>query len=145
MISHENATFINIKIQSLNSKLIHPPQNLVDLIWKDKPKKPQAMVYIYSTKFAGLLLFRIFRLPTDVILVVWTGESAVSKVERLREWIRQQPASIPSYSKQQEPLASQMHVGTLVTSLSCIGKCQNLCFPFFTIKNLSLLAEPARV
>ena len=81
------------------------------------------MVYIHSTEFAGSLLFRIFRLPTDVIFVVWTGKSAVSKLKRLREWIRQQLASIPSYSKQQEPPASHVHVTTLVMSLSCIGRC----------------------
>lgn len=145
MISHENATFINIKIQSFKSKLICPPQNLVDRIWREKPEKPHGMVYIYSTEFAGSFLFRIFRLPTDVILVVWTGESAVSKLEKLKEWVRQQPDSIPSYSMQQKPLGSQMHVATLLTSLSYIGRCQNSCFPSFTINNLSLFAEPARV
>jgi len=65
--------------------------------------------------------FEYLPLPTDVILV--TGESADSKLERLKEWIRQQPASIHSYSKQQEALASRVHVATLVTSLSCIGRC----------------------
>ena len=122
MISHENATFINT-IKSLKSKLIYPPQNLVDRIWVERPEKPHTMVYIHSTEFAGSLLFRIFRLPTDVIFVVWTGESAVSKLKRLREWIRQQLASIPSYSKQQEPPTSHVHVATLVTSLSCISRC----------------------
>lgn len=123
VISHENATFINSKIRSLASKLIYPPQNLVDCIWDEKPKTSFEMVYIYPMEFAGspLFLFRIFRLPTDAILA--TGESADSKLERLKEWIRQQSASIPSCSKQQEPLASQVHVGTLVTSLPCIGKC----------------------
>ena len=54
MISHEKATLINSKIQSLESKLIYPPQNLIDLIWAEKPEKPHAMVYIQSTEFAGL-------------------------------------------------------------------------------------------
>ena len=118
VISHENATFINSKIGSLTSKLIYPEQNLVDCIWNEKPKTSFEMVYIYPMEFAGspLFLFRIFRLPTDVILA--TGESARSKLQRLMGWIRRQPASIHSYSKQ----ASEA-VGTLVTSLPCIGKC----------------------
>ena len=53
MISHEKATLINAKIQGLESKLIYPPQNLVDLIWAEKPEKPNAMLYVHSTEFAG--------------------------------------------------------------------------------------------
>jgi len=62
MISHENGTFIGIKIKSLESKLIYPPQNLVDLIWDERPDNSLAMVYIYSTGFAGspFFLLRIF-------------------------------------------------------------------------------------
>jgi Xaa-Pro aminopeptidase len=35
MISHEKATLINFKINThaIDSKLVYPPQNLVDLIW----------------------------------------------------------------------------------------------------------------
>ena len=32
MISHEKATLINSKLSSLDSKLVYPPQNLVDLV-----------------------------------------------------------------------------------------------------------------
>ena len=53
MISHEKATLINTKINPKDSKLIYPPQNLVDLIWVDKPPKSLEMVYIQSTEFAG--------------------------------------------------------------------------------------------
>jgi len=105
MISHEKATLINTKITSRDSKLIYPPQNLVDLIWKEKPTKSLEKVYIQSTEF--------------------TGRDATYKLAKLRDWIKQQPASVPSYSKQ-EPNASQMHVATLVTSLSCIAYILNL-------------------
>ncbi|KDR67798.1 hypothetical protein GALMADRAFT_257642 [Galerina marginata CBS 339.88] len=105
MISHEKATLINSKINSKDSKLIYPPQNLVDLIWVEKPTKSLAKIYIQSTEFAG--------------------RDATYKLEKLRDWIRQQAPSIPSYSKQ-EPTPAQMHVATLVTSLSCIAYTLNL-------------------
>lgn len=102
MISHEKATLINQKINAptIDSKLVYPPQNLVDLIWEDKPARPLEPIYIHPTDF--------------------TGMDARTKLSKVREWIKQQPASVPSYSRQ-EPTPSQMHVSTLVTSLNCIG------------------------
>ena len=55
MISHEKATLLNSKLGAIQSKLVYPPQNLVDLIWKAKPVKPDAAIYIQSTEFAGVL------------------------------------------------------------------------------------------
>lgn len=52
MVSHEKATLLNSKIGS-NSKLIFPPQNLVDLVWKNKPQKPKEKVYKQPIEFAG--------------------------------------------------------------------------------------------
>ena len=60
MISHEKATLLNSKLGSIESKLVYPPQNLVDLIWKAKPVKPDAAIYIQSTEFAGVFLFMVF-------------------------------------------------------------------------------------
>ena len=62
MISHEKATLLNSKLGSIESKLVYPPQNLVDLIWKAKPVKPDAAIYIQSTEFAGVfkLIHSIF-------------------------------------------------------------------------------------
>ncbi|KAF9557488.1 Creatinase/aminopeptidase [Agrocybe pediades] len=105
MISHEKATLLNTKIASKDSKLVYPPQNLVDLIWLDKPTKSLEMVYIQSTEFSG--------------------RDAMSKLAKVREWIKQQPPSVPSYSKA-EPTPAQTHVATLVTSLSCIAYVLNL-------------------
>ncbi|KAF9455250.1 Creatinase/Prolidase N-terminal domain-containing protein, partial [Collybia nuda] len=105
MISHEKATLINSKIQSLDSKLIYPPQNLVDLVWKDKPAKSKAPIYIQPYEF--------------------TGMEATEKMRKLREWIHQQPASIPTYSKAPAKL-SDMQVGTLITALPSIAYLLNL-------------------
>lgn len=56
MISHEKATLINSKIGPSNSKLIYPPQNLVDLIWKDKPPKPKAPIFLQPIEFTGTFI-----------------------------------------------------------------------------------------
>ncbi|KAJ7762525.1 peptidase M24, structural domain-containing protein [Mycena metata] len=89
MISHAQATLLTSKLGPRDSKMIYPPQNLVDLAWKDKAPKSREPVYKQGVEF--------------------TGEDAASKLHRVRGWIHQQPPS------------SQMHVGTLITSLSAIG------------------------
>ncbi|KAJ6616675.1 peptidase M24, structural domain-containing protein [Mycena sp. CBHHK59/15] len=105
MISHEKATLINSKLSPLDSKLIYPPQNLVDLAWKDKAPKSKEPVYRQPIEF--------------------TGQEASSKLSRLRDWISQQPPSVPSYSRT-PPTEAQMHVATLVSSLSSIAYLLNL-------------------
>ncbi|KAJ7743490.1 peptidase M24, structural domain-containing protein [Mycena maculata] len=100
MISCENATRLAAKLGPLDSRLIHPPQNLVDLAWSDKPSKSRE---------------RIYRLPIEL-----TGEEAASKLHRLRQWISVQPPSAGNFS------VPEMHEGTLITSLSAIAYLLNL-------------------
>ena len=122
MISHEKATLINSKLSTLNSKLIYPPQNLVDLVWKDKPSKPKAPIFIQPIEFTGMLspsLSCDTRFVSD--LVQLPGMDASVKLGKLRDWIRSQPPSVPSYSRS-PPTLAQMQSGTLITSLSCIGR-----------------------
>lgn len=71
MISHEKATLINSKINAKDSKLIYPPQNLVDLIWVEKPTKSLEMVYIQSTEFAGTGSISIH----SIFLLIWRDRS----------------------------------------------------------------------
>jgi len=99
MISHEKALLINSKIASKTSKLVYPPQNLVDLIWTDKPTKSLEKVYIQGIEF--------------------TGKDAGSKLSKLREWIRLQPPEKSYPTKVPGPM--DIPTSTLVTSLSCIG------------------------
>lgn len=105
MISHEKATLLNTKLSPLDSKLIYPPQNLVDLAWKDKVPKSREPVYRQPIEF--------------------TGQEASTKLSRLRDWIAAQPPSVPAYSKL-PPTEAQVHVATLVTSLSSIAYLLNL-------------------
>ena len=123
MISHEKATLLNSKLGAIQSKLVYPPQNLVDLIWKAKPVKPDAAIYIQSTEFAGVFLvsfclrFCVFFKMKNTIL----GRTAEHKLAKLREWIQQQPSSAPSYLKETTPNRQYLQTATLVTSLTCIG------------------------
>ena len=113
MMSHEKATLINSKLTALESKLVYPPQNLVDLIWKAKPVKPDAAIYIQSVEFAGAFLLLHF--------FFGIAQSGNFRQGKLREWIKQQPSSAPSYLKAQDPGRQYVQVATLVTSLACIG------------------------
>lgn len=101
MLSYEKAILLNSKIASRNTKMVYPVQNLIDLVWKDKPPKSTEPVFKQPMEFAG--------------------EHATSKIKKIREWIRSQPPDIPSYSKASEPKPSQIHVGTLIASLPAIG------------------------
>ncbi|KAJ7162266.1 Creatinase aminopeptidase [Mycena filopes] len=105
MISHAQATLLTSKLSALDSKMIYPPQNLVDLAWKDKAPKSREPVYRQGVEF--------------------TGQEASLKLRKVRKWIEDQPPSVPAYSKA-PPTESQMHVGTLITSLSGIAYLLNL-------------------
>lgn len=50
-----------------------------------------------------------------------TGKDASKKLAEVREWIAQQPPSVPSYSRS-PPRSDQIPVGTLVTALPSIGE-----------------------
>ncbi|KNZ76560.1 hypothetical protein J132_09419 [Termitomyces sp. J132] len=107
MLAYEKATLVYNEIQRFsNSRFVYPPQNLVDLIWKDKPPKSKAPIFIQPIEFSGV--------------------SAATKLNKLREWIRKYPPSIPSYSKRDTPNSKEVQEGTLITSLSCIAYLLNL-------------------
>lgn len=100
MLSYEKASQFNSQLAAKSSKLVYPPQNFVDLIWKDKPPKSKEPIFQQPIEF--------------------TGREASDKLAELRSWIRKQPPATLSYSKAPATPA-QMHVATLITSLSSIG------------------------
>jgi len=105
MISHDKAASLNSQLKNKSSRLIYPPQNYIDLAWKEKPQRSKEPVFIQSLEF--------------------TGREASTKIAEVRAWIRAQPASVPSYSKA-SPTPAQIHIGTLITSLSSIAWLLNL-------------------
>lgn len=101
MVSHHTATALNQALIGKNSKLVYPPQNLVDLIWDGKPSRSREPIFVQPHRF--------------------TGMEASAKLAELRAWISRQPPSVPTYSKS-EPKPSQMQVATLISSLPNIGE-----------------------
>ncbi|KAG6819956.1 hypothetical protein H0H93_007095, partial [Arthromyces matolae] len=59
------------------------------------------------------------------LTIIPAGVSAATKLVKVREWIKNEPPSIPSYSKA-PATPEQMQDGTLITSLSCIAYLLNL-------------------
>ncbi|XP_006457207.1 hypothetical protein AGABI2DRAFT_212532 [Agaricus bisporus var. bisporus H97] len=106
MISHEKASAINSKLTHLDSRFVFPAMNLVDLVWKEKPAKSKGSVYVQSIEY--------------------TGKDATYKLYKIREWIKAQPPSIPSFSKATEPTPQQIQAGMLVSNLACIAWTLNL-------------------
>jgi hypothetical protein len=74
MISHERATKLYKGLYDRGSKLAHPRQNLVDLIWEDRPKRPRDPVYVQPVEF--------------------TGRDIKEKLSDIRRWIRKQNAAL---------------------------------------------------
>ncbi|TBU37642.1 hypothetical protein BD309DRAFT_994978 [Dichomitus squalens] len=70
LISYETATALNSALKPKNSKLHYPPQNLVDLVWREKPPRSKELIHCPASGLA-----------------------------RLREWVRRQRPTMPSYSK----------------------------------------------
>jgi Xaa-Pro aminopeptidase len=102
MLAYEKATLLNTKLQQKNAKLFYPPQNLVDLIWKDKPSRSREPVFVQPLKLAGM--------------------EAGAKIAKLRQWIKAQAPSVPTYSKS-APTATQVQEAVLVSNLGSIGMC----------------------
>ncbi|KAF9455531.1 hypothetical protein BDZ94DRAFT_1277965 [Collybia nuda] len=102
MISHEKAALLNSKLPSLDSKLLYPPRNLIDSIWKDKRASSKAPIHVESYES--------------------TGMEATEKLRKLWEWIQQQP---PTYTES-TPKPSDLQVGTLITALPSVAYLLNL-------------------
>lgn len=105
MLPYEKATSLNTQLQPKSAKLFYPPQNLVDLIWKDKPSRSREPVFVQPMKLAGM--------------------EAGAKIAKLRAWIKAQPPSVPSYSKT-APTPAQIQEAALISNLASIGKCHIL-------------------
>lgn len=100
MLTYEKATQLNTRLQPKNTKLFYPPQNLVDLIWKDKPSRSREPVFVQPMKLAG--------------------QEAGAKIAKLRAWVQAQPPSVPAYSKS-PPTPAQIQEAVLVSNLASIG------------------------
>lgn len=100
MISYEKISAVTSKLDH-QSKMVYLVQNLVDLVWRDKPAKSMEPVFMQPIEF--------------------TGEHSSSKIQRVRDWVRGVPPDLPSYSRGKEPTPAQLHDGTIIASLPAIG------------------------
>jgi len=102
MLCYTKARELYDQLSPKGSKLIYPPQNLIDLVWEDKPLRPGEPICIHPMQF--------------------TGKSAMDKLADIRTWIRKTPPITTPYSKF-PPTADKHHVATLITALDSIGEC----------------------
>ena len=114
MVSHEKAMRLKAKLGPLNCGLFYPLHNLIDLAWQDKPPRSQEPVYVQGMEFTGMST----NSQRVLLHITFIGKDALYKLDKLREWIKRQPVFTPS-NLTSEP---QIHVGTLITSLPCIGE-----------------------
>ena len=57
MVSNETATQLFPLLQAKKSRLVYPSQNLIDLIWEDKPMRSKNKIYVQSIEYTGKLSF----------------------------------------------------------------------------------------
>lgn len=79
MISYERATRLYKGLCERGSKLAHPRQNLVDLVWDRRPKRPKNYIYMQPVEF--------------------TGRDVKEKLRDVQKWIRKQNAAIAKPSE----------------------------------------------
>ena len=53
MISNETAQQLYPLLQAKKSKLVYPSQNLIDLIWVNKPVRPKNKIFVQPIEYTG--------------------------------------------------------------------------------------------
>ena len=53
MIAHDKASALQARLAPKNARLAFPPQNLVDLLWKDRPARSRSAVYVQPIEYTG--------------------------------------------------------------------------------------------
>lgn len=74
--------------------MAYPQRNLVDQIWKDRPSKSAAPIYMHELRFAGTPFFAFHACVVFWMLslnLVVAGEHASDKLRKLRDWLREYP------------------------------------------------------
>jgi Xaa-Pro aminopeptidase len=105
LISYTEATKLTTALTPRASSLVFPWQNLVDLLWKDRPIRPKEPVYIQPLGLAG----------TD----------ASSKLAQIRSWIVESKPETGMYTTK-PPTQAQTPIATFMASLAAIAWTLNL-------------------
>ncbi|KAN0103771.1 Creatinase aminopeptidase [Russula decolorans] len=106
MISNEIAKQFYPLLKAKNSKLVYPSQNLIDMIWVNKPVRSKNKIFFQPPEF--------------------TGKDASRKLDDIRDWIETYTPPTGASPFQNAPSLPQQHIGTFVTNLSSIAYILNL-------------------
>ncbi|KAH7339973.1 peptidase M24, structural domain-containing protein [Rhizoctonia solani] len=71
LIAHDTATALTSALKLKGMRMAYPQRNLIDQIWKDRPSKSAAPIYLQDIRYAG--------------------EHSASKLDRLRIWLKEYP------------------------------------------------------
>ncbi|KAG8734922.1 hypothetical protein FRC10_011212 [Ceratobasidium sp. 414] len=86
LIAHDIATALISALKFKGIRVAYPQHNLVDQIWKDRPSKSAAPVYIHEMRFAG--------------------EHASEKLRKLRAWLREYSVPLAGFQSDVIPCTS---------------------------------------
>ncbi|KDN37350.1 hypothetical protein RSAG8_10238, partial [Rhizoctonia solani AG-8 WAC10335] len=71
LIAHDTATALTSALKLKGMRMAYPQRNLIDQIWKDRPSKSAALIYLHDIQYAG--------------------EHTANKLDRLRIWLKEYP------------------------------------------------------
>ncbi|KAL0063686.1 hypothetical protein AAF712_009378 [Marasmius tenuissimus] len=115
-ISVQDAQVLTADLRKRGSKIVYPSHNFVDEIWDGRPAESNNPVFIHSIEFTGQYSTSPPVKTTEPLVI---GQDAQSKLQRLREWMRDQGDDFDMFSDQ--PAA-----GTLITTLPEVAYLLNL-------------------
>ncbi|KAF8532523.1 hypothetical protein JB92DRAFT_3080697 [Gautieria morchelliformis] len=105
LISYSAASKLSTALTPRASSLVFPWQNLIDLLWKNRPVRPKEPVYIQPLVFAG--------------------EDASSKLSSIRQWIQNSTPETGIYTTK-PPTSAQTPIATFLSNLASIAWTLNL-------------------
>lgn len=115
LVSHETATKLTTYLLANGSRIKFPRLNLVDVVWKQRPPKPNGQIYIREEKYAG--------------------QPATEKIAAIQAWIKTQKPypnyatanakAITNGAKPQSTM-SNIPTATIISNLSSVAWLLNL-------------------
>ncbi|KIJ40961.1 hypothetical protein M422DRAFT_60541 [Sphaerobolus stellatus SS14] len=136
MISLEATNKLVAALTPRASSLMFPWQNLVDLIWKERPVRPKDPIYVQPIQF--------------------TGEDAKRKLGRIREWITKSAPMTERFSTN-PPKEKDIPIAAFLADLADIAYTLNLrgsdipytpvfmSYLFITMENAILFIENGKI
>lgn len=106
LISIEQANKLQPALLARGTTLTFPYQNLVDLVWKDRPKRPREPVFVQPLEFSGI--------------------DARTKLEKVRDWIRENKPESQKFKPMNPPPPNEIPIAAFFADLCDIAWILNL-------------------